>query len=54
MTDHELEWRIIRARLIGHGMYFKEELQNVNGHNRREGRTSDLPAGCEPEGFKYE
>jgi len=29
MTDHELEWRFIRARLIGHGMYLKEELQNA-------------------------
>jgi hypothetical protein len=29
MTDQELEWRFIRARLIGHGMYLKEELQNA-------------------------
>jgi hypothetical protein len=28
MTDSELEWRFIRARLIGHGMYLKEELQD--------------------------
>jgi len=30
MTDQELEWRFIRARLIGHGMYLKEELQNAS------------------------
>ncbi|MCK9399611.1 MAG: hypothetical protein M0Q51_06405 [Bacteroidales bacterium] len=29
MTDQELEWRFIRAKLIGHGMYLKEELQNA-------------------------
>jgi hypothetical protein len=29
MTDQELEWRFIRARLIGYGMYLKEELQNA-------------------------
>lgn len=29
MTDQELEWRFIRARLIGHGMYLREELQNA-------------------------
>jgi hypothetical protein len=29
MTDQEFEWRFIRARLIGHGMYLKEELQNA-------------------------
>ena len=27
MTDQEFEWRFIRAKLIGHGMYLKEELQ---------------------------
>jgi hypothetical protein len=29
MTDQELEWCFIRARLIGYGMYLKEELQNA-------------------------
>jgi len=29
MTDQELEWRFIRARLTGHRMYLKEELQNA-------------------------
>jgi hypothetical protein len=29
MTDQELQWRFIRAKLIGHGMYLKEELQNA-------------------------
>jgi hypothetical protein len=29
MTDQELEWRFIRARLFSHGMYLKEELQNA-------------------------
>jgi hypothetical protein len=29
MTDQESEWRFIRAKLIGHGMYLKEELQNA-------------------------
>jgi hypothetical protein len=29
MTDKELGWRFIRARLIGHRMYLKEELQNA-------------------------
>jgi hypothetical protein len=29
MTDQELQWRFIRARLIGHRMYLKEELQNA-------------------------
>jgi hypothetical protein len=27
MTDTELEWRFIRARLIGHGMLLSEKLQ---------------------------
>jgi len=27
MTDTELQWRFIRARLIGHGMLLSEKLQ---------------------------
>ena len=27
MTDTELQWRFIRARLIGHGMYLDEQLK---------------------------
>jgi hypothetical protein len=29
MTDQELEWPFLRTRLIGHGIYLKEELQNA-------------------------
>lgn len=29
MTDQELEWRFIRAKLIGHGMYLNSELQEA-------------------------
>ena len=29
MTDEELKWRFLRARLIGHGMYLKEKLQEA-------------------------
>jgi len=29
MTDTELEWRFIRAKLIGHGMYLNEKFQEA-------------------------
>lgn len=29
MTDQELEWRFLRAKLIGHGMYLREKLQEA-------------------------
>ena len=29
MTDTELQWRFLRAKLIGHGMYLNEKLQEA-------------------------
>lgn len=29
MTDSELQWRFLRAKLIGHGMFLNEKLQEA-------------------------